>query len=85
MIVVSPYVHVTSRGVVKNTFPNGQCVIGHVQDQIDESWTPIEVPYGSVCMLLNAATPIVLYNGLVVMVPKSCIRILEEGDVKTVL
>lgn len=80
VIVVSPYLHVTADGKAKSRIPGNQSVVGHVQDPTSESWKSVNIPYGTIGILLDDVAPLVLCEGAAVMLPKSCIKILNEEN-----
>jgi hypothetical protein len=80
VVVVSPYIRVTADGFAKADPAGLQGVMCHFRDPANGSWQPTEIPYGSICMLVDPAPAIVLFGGREVMIQKACIRQLETEN-----
>ena len=72
--VVSPYVYVTNDGHLKKMPEEAQYAAGYrlVSGQLEREST--QIPYGSICMIVDSVHGTVMFDKMIVMIPKNSIK-----------
>ena len=78
VVVISPFIRVTADGFAKKDPAGLQRLLSHTKDPTTGGWIQDSIPYGSVCLLIDPAVAIVLFEGREHMVQRSCISHLES-------
>lgn len=77
VLICSPYVLVTHRGIIKNCHnPESYSVTGTIVT--GGSSGVMEIPYDTRALLVDPVRPLVMLDGLLVMVPRNCLRRYED-------
>jgi hypothetical protein len=71
-VIRSPYTLVTLNGHVKSDPSYLQYITGYCVDPVGDVKT-FNIPYESVVILIDEMRPLVMHEGQILMVPKSCL------------
>ena len=87
VVVRSPFIRVTLDGFVKADPEHQQNIRGCLAD-LDQrsdskresvsSGRPIDIPYGTVAILIDETKPLIMHEGKILMVPRSCLCRIED-------
>lgn len=74
VIIVSPYFYVTNDGYLKTIPEEIQYVTGYrlASGQLERKFT--QIPYGSICMIIDSIHGTVMFDKMIVMIPKNSIK-----------
>jgi hypothetical protein len=72
--IVSPYFYVTNDGYLKKMPEEVQYATEYrlVSGQLEREST--QIPYGSICMIVDSIHGTVMFNKMIVMIPKNSIK-----------
>lgn len=76
-VITSPYMHVTLDGYVKSDPSFGRHITGYSVDDGGDVKT-LDVPYETVVMVVDEMKAFVMYEGRILMVPRSCLHRIDD-------
>lgn len=76
-VITSPYMHVTLDGYVKSDPSFGRHITGYSVDDGGDVKT-FDVPYETVVMVVDEMKAFVMYEGRILMVPRSCLHRIDD-------
>lgn len=77
VVIKSPYVHVTLDGYIKSDPAGSQHITGHLIDASGDAES-CEIPYETVAVLIDDKKSLIMHEGKILMVPRSCLWRFED-------